>query len=59
VSVGKASLEEERRRLIVPNIEKAKGKLRNYIIRTERNKIKQNTIEQSRVDESTEKKRRK
>jgi hypothetical protein len=44
VSVGKASLEEERRRLIVPNIEKAKSKLRNYVIRTEWNKIKQNTI---------------
>jgi len=39
-------MEEERRRLFVPNIEKAKGELRNCIIRTERNQIKKpNTIE--------------
>jgi len=58
VSISKASLEEERIRLIVSNIEKVKGELRNCIIRTERKKIKQNTIEYSTVDESTGEKRR-
>ena len=51
-------MEEERIRLIVSNIEKVKGELRNCIIRTERKKIKQNTIEYSTVDESTGEKRR-
>ena len=43
-------MEEARRRLVVANIDRAKGELRNCIIRTEGNKIKQNTIEYNRVD---------